>query len=57
MFQQKNDYIMKKEFNLSPNFAKKLRNKTDIKFIVIHYTGRQSEIESLKSEIAALKSS
>ena len=39
---------MKKEFNLSPNFSKKLRNKKDIKFIVIHYTGMQSEIESLK---------
>ena len=39
---------MKKEFNLSPNFSKNPRNKRDIKFIVIHYTGMQSEIESLR---------
>ena len=39
---------MKKEFNLSPNFSKNPRNKRDIKFVVIHYTGMQSEIESLR---------
>ena len=33
---------------LSPNFTKKARKINDIKFIIIHYTGMQSEIESLK---------
>ena len=32
----------------SPNFSKKTRKIKDIKFIIIHYTGMQSEIESLK---------
>tara|TARA_X000000368_G_C23035032_1_gene714225 strand:+ start:1509 stop:2231 length:723 start_codon:yes stop_codon:yes gene_type:complete len=32
----------------SPNFSKKLRKKSDIRFIVIHYTGMQSRIESVK---------
>ena len=31
----------------SPNFSKK-RRKKDIKFVIIHYTGMQSEIESIK---------
>ena len=34
--------------NFSPNHSKKLRLKTEIKFIIIHYTGMQSEIESIK---------
>ena len=33
---------------LSPNYTKKTRKIKDIKFIIIHYTGMQSEIESLK---------
>ena len=32
----------------SPNFSKKKRNFKDIKIIVIHYTGMQSKIESIK---------
>jgi len=32
----------------SPNFDKKLRSKKSIKFLVIHYTGMQSERESIK---------
>ena len=39
---------MKKVLNLSPNYSKKLRSKEFINFIIIHYTGMQSEIESLK---------
>ena len=34
--------------NLSPNFSKKIRSKKDIKFVIFHYTGMQSEIESIK---------
>ena len=34
--------------NLSPNFANKIRPKRNIKFVIIHYTGMQSEIESIK---------
>ncbi len=34
--------------DFSPNFSKKTRLKKDIKFIVLHYTGMQSEIESIK---------
>jgi len=34
--------------NFSPNFSDKLRTKGQIKFIIIHYTGMQSEIESIK---------
>ena len=34
--------------NLSPNFSKKTRKIKDVKFVIIHYTGMQSEIESLK---------
>ena len=33
---------------LSPNYSKKLRKKNKIRFIIIHYTGMQSEIESIK---------
>ncbi len=32
----------------SPNFSKKIRKITNIKLIVIHYTGMQSKIESIK---------
>ena len=32
----------------SPNFSKKTRLKKHIKFVIIHYTGMQSEIESIK---------
>ncbi len=34
--------------NLSPNLSKKIRRKKDIKFVIIHYTGMQSEIESIQ---------
>ena len=34
--------------NYSPNFSKKNRIKKDIKFVIIHYTGMQSEIEFIK---------
>ena len=35
--------------DFSPNFSKKKRrNARQIKFVIIHYTGMQSEIESLK---------
>jgi len=34
--------------NFSPNHSKKTRLKKKIKFIVIHYTGMQSEIESIQ---------
>ena len=34
--------------NFSPNYSKKKRSFKDIKFIIIHYTGMQSEIESIK---------
>ena len=34
--------------NFSPNYSKKTRSKKDIKYIIIHYTGMQSEIESIK---------
>ena len=39
---------MKEIEDLSPNFSKKKRTKKNIKFVIIHYTGMQSEIESLK---------
>ena len=38
---------MKITLELSPNHSKKRRLKRDIKFVIIHYTGMQSEIESL----------
>jgi N-acetylmuramoyl-L-alanine amidase len=34
--------------DLSPNCSPKTRRKKKIKFIIIHYTGMQSEIESIK---------
>ena len=39
---------MKKNPYLSPNFSNKIRSNKDIKFVIIHYTGMQSEIESIK---------
>ena len=39
---------MRKIVDLSPNTSKKIRSKKQIKFVIIHYTGMQSEIESLK---------
>ena len=36
----------------SPNFTKIKRNTKNIKFIVIHYTGMQSKIESIKRLIS-----
>ena len=38
---------MKIRTDFSQNFSSKLRLKNSIKFIIIHYTGMQSEIESL----------
>ena len=38
---------MRKILDLSPNYSKKSRLKSQIKFVIIHYTGMQSEIESL----------
>tara|TARA_E500000178_G_scaffold216244_1_gene213466 strand:+ start:1848 stop:2555 length:708 start_codon:yes stop_codon:yes gene_type:complete len=34
--------------SFSPNYSSKTRPKGDIKFLIIHYTGMQSEIESIK---------
>ena len=31
----------------SPNFSKKIRKNKEIKYVIIHYTGMQSEIESI----------
>ena len=39
---------MKIKFDFSPNFSSKTRPRRYIKFIIIHYTGMQSEIESIK---------
>ena len=33
---------------LSPNYSKKIRKIKDLKVIVLHYTGMQSKIESIK---------
>ena len=38
---------MKINYNFSPNFSKNSRLKKSIKFVIIHYTGMQSEIESI----------
>ena len=38
---------MKITKNFSPNYLKKKRSLKDIKFIIIHYTGMQSEIASI----------
>lgn len=39
---------MMKKIDISPNYSNKTRGLSDIKFVIIHYTGMQSEIESLK---------
>ena len=39
---------MKIIFDYSPNYSIKKRVRKDIKFIIFHYTGMQSEIESIK---------
>ena len=39
---------MKIIFDYSPNYSNKIRVRKDIKFIIFHYTGMQSEIESIK---------
>ena len=39
---------MRKIIDLSPNFSKKIRSENQIKYVIIHYTGMQSEIESFK---------
>ena len=38
---------MKLKISHSPNFSRKIRLKSSIKFVIIHYTGMQSEIESI----------
>ena len=38
---------MKIIYNFSPNRSRNSRARNDIKFVIIHYTGMQSEIESL----------
>ena len=40
--------FMKILSDFSPNHSKKARLPKDIKFIIIHYTGMQSEIESIR---------
>ena len=39
---------MKNNTNLSPNFSNTIRSKKQIKFVIIHYTGMQSQIVSIK---------
>ena len=39
---------MKIKTDFSQNFSPKIRPKNRIKYIIIHYTGMQSEIESIK---------
>ena len=39
---------MKIKIDTSPNFSSNIRLKKSIRFIIIHYTGMQSEIESIK---------
>ena len=39
---------MKIKFDFSPNYSKKIRTKNAIKYVIIHYTGMQSEIASIK---------
>jgi N-acetylmuramoyl-L-alanine amidase len=39
---------MKIKIVKSPNFSPKTRSKSSIKFVIIHYTGMQSEIESFE---------
>ena len=39
---------MKNDLDLSPNYSTNSRLNKDVKYIIIHYTGMQSEIESIK---------
>ena len=39
---------MKQNFDLSPNFSINRKLKKRVKFVIIHYTGMQSEIESIE---------
>ena len=39
---------MRVNLQLSPNFSNKSRPGSNIKFIIIHYTGMQSEVEAIK---------
>ena len=39
---------IKKIFNYSPNFDFKKRSEKQIKFLIFHYTGMQSENQSIK---------
>lgn len=39
---------MKRSNNQPPNYSKKARSKSKVKYIIIHYTGMQSEIDSFK---------
>ena len=39
---------MKLIIDKSPNFSRSKRANKNVKFVIIHYTGMQSEIESLK---------
>ena len=39
---------MRQIIDYSPNFSKKSRLNKQVKFVIIHYTGMQSEIESIK---------
>tara|TARA_B100001939_G_scaffold328715_1_gene324292 strand:- start:37 stop:744 length:708 start_codon:yes stop_codon:yes gene_type:complete len=46
---------MKIKTNNSPNYSKQKRSLKDIKFIIIHYTGMQSEVAAIK-RLKSLKS-
>ena len=39
---------MRKMLDLSPNVSVKPRKLSEIKFVILHYTGMQSQIETLK---------
>ena len=39
---------MRNILDILPNHSKKIRPKKQIKFVIIHYTGMQSEIELLE---------
>ena len=51
IFLRNNSSFMKKEFIFSPNFSTYSRSAKAYKFIIIHYTGMQSEIASIKKLI------
>ena len=42
------NHPMKILTNYSANFSKKTRKNRDIKYVIIHYTGMQSEIASIR---------